>query len=222
MVKEVKLSFALNLALACVVLAWKSVANFFGTGLAFVAVAVLCALLLIVFCTNINAKNRTADLFILACVFTAVQFLMFFVLEINAANISSGAVEGFGHFQNFVSVLAIFYFIYVVFRWVTEINGTKVVFVERMLGVPKREKKVKKAKELSNGSLMEKPNKQELKQGGVEQSELMREENVLAREENEFGMPHGQEQTAQTSSVQQIEVVVPSQTRRFDEEDSEN
>jgi hypothetical protein len=69
--------------------------------------------------------------------------------------------------------LYIFYFciiieIYIAFRFITESKNVKIGFVETILG-NKQSKKEKKSKELSNGSLEEKPN-------NIEKQEIETEE----------------------------------------------
>ena len=206
MSKNLKLSFILNFALACVVIAFKSFSTFFGLGLAFVAVLVLFTGVLILLCLDKLCKTRTLDLFIISAVFTALELIIFFVLEINASNVTSSAIKGFGGFQSGVSVLAVFYFVYVVFRIVTELKGNRVTFVEKMLNKTPKPKEPKKAKELTNGSLMEKPKNKEKEQSTAQTTEKPNE-NLT------------NETTSRTNSVLQTEVVVKS---NFNDEHSEN
>lgn len=58
----------------------------------------------------------------------------------------------------FISILALIYLVYVIFRFILDLKDIKVGFIETMLGNKERTKKIKTAKELSNGSLEEKPN----------------------------------------------------------------
>ena len=62
---------------------------------------------------------------------------------------------------NVIAALAFLFLAYAIFRLVCEINGTKVGFVEVMLGNKKVQKKERQPKELSNGSLADKPKKNE-------------------------------------------------------------
>ena len=60
-----------------------------------------------------------------------------------------------------IACLALLFLGYTIFRLVCEINGKKVAFVEALLG-GKPAKKERQSKELSNGSLDDKPKKNEI------------------------------------------------------------
>ena len=113
--------------------------------------------------------------------------------------------KGFNVYQSVISFLSLIFFVYFIFRLICEVKGKQFVFIETMLGNSKREKKVKKAKELSNGSLMEKPSKNrqlgetsnfanvqhtqtqpEQPKPVFEQNELDSEQNELDSEQNKF------------------------------------
>lgn len=160
MSKNLRLYFVLTFALACVVIAWKSLSvSLFGSGVNFVAMLILLAVMLMLICTDKEVKTRTRDLFVVSAVFTFLELILFLVVEIFNTELSTGTIKGFNVYQSVLSFLGLIYFVYIVFRFICEVKGKKIGFVEVLLGNVKREKKVKKAKELTNGSLMEKPNK---------------------------------------------------------------
>lgn len=157
MVKNLRLYYILTFALAGVVVAWKSLAvSLCGIGTNFVLVLVLAALMLMLLCTDGEVKTRVRDLFVVSAGFVALELIPFLVFEI-FNNTNAGTAKGFNVYQSIISFFGLVFFAYVVFRFICEINGKKIKFVEILLGNVKREKKVKKAKELTNGSLMEKP-----------------------------------------------------------------
>ena len=97
-------------------------------------------------------------MFVVSAVFTFLELILFLVVEIFNTELSAGTIKGFNVYQSVLSFLGLIYFAYIVFRFICEVKGKKFNFIEIILGNVKREKKVKKAKELTNGSLMEKPN----------------------------------------------------------------
>ncbi len=160
MSKNLRLFYVLTFVLVGVVMAWKSLAaNLFGVGVNFVVMLVLLSVMLMLLCSVAEVKSRSVDMFVISCVFTGLEFIEFLVLEIFNINLTTGTIKGFNIYQSVLSFLAVIYFAYVVFRFICEVKGKQVAFVETLLGHNKREKKEKKAKELTNGSLMEKPNK---------------------------------------------------------------
>ena len=160
MQKNLKLYYILTFVLVGVVLAWKTLsATFLGAGVNFVAMLVLLAIMLMFICTDKFVKSRTRDLFIVSSVFAGLELIVFLVLEIFNTNLTYNTLKGFNIYQSVISFLGLIFFAYVVFRFICEVKGKTFAFVETLLGNNKREKKIKKAKELTNGSLMEKPNK---------------------------------------------------------------
>lgn len=160
MAKNLRLYYIFTFVLVGVAIAWKSLAaSLFGVGVNFVIMLVLLACMLMLICSDKETRSRTMDLFVLSCVFVFFELISFLVLEIFNIEFSSGLVKGFSVYQSVISFLALIYFAYIVFRLICEMRGKRVVFIEVLLGNIKRERKPKKAKELTNGSLMEKPNK---------------------------------------------------------------
>lgn len=172
MAKNLKMTFILFMCLAGVVMAFKTLVIFFsGAGIAFVALLGLLGTLCFL-CKDAEVRRRVLDIFIIACVLVALEFFTYFIIDI----LTKGYARGLNVYQSVVSVLAIIYFAYIIFRWVMEGKGAKVSFIESMLGNRKTEKKPKKAKELTNGSLMEKPNKKHVEESSnfssIEQTEV--------------------------------------------------
>lgn len=237
MSKNIKLSFIYSFALACVIIAFKSISSIVGLGVAFVAVLVLFSCSLILVCIDKLSKTRTFDLFIISAIFTAVEFLIFFVVEINSNIVTADAIKGFGVFQNVVSVFALVYFFYIVFRIITELKGNRISFVEKLLNRNQKPKEPKKAKELTNGSLMEKPNKnkeselRETKDKKETETKLSTEndKNVQSEDKvqndakpfvpNAAGTNNFNYNANKTNSISQTEVVVKS---NFNDEHIEN
>ncbi len=158
MAKNLKLFFVLAFAFTGISIAWSSLASsFLGVGVNFVAMAVIFAVVLLFFCSDKDLRVRVKDMFIVAAVLLALEFIVFVVTGLFDFELSVGAIKAFRIIQNVISVLALLFFAYITFRMIAEAKGTKIHFVELMLGTEKKEKKVKKAKELSNGTLLEKP-----------------------------------------------------------------
>ena len=172
MSKNLKLSFIFTFVLFAVCLAWTSLANFFsGVGVNFVIMLALCLALLVIVLVDKQTKSRIMDLFIVCVVFLVLESVVYFALEFGSSSYSYLTLEaGVGQsniftamhiYQNVISVLAFLFLAYAVFRLIYEIKGYRFAFVEVLLGNQKVQKKERQAKELSNGSLEEKPNKTE-------------------------------------------------------------
>ncbi len=157
MTKNLKLSFILYLAFFAVVIAFNALMAFFsGAGVAFVGLVGLVTTMLILIFVDKHVFNRTKDLFVLICILTIFEFLVYFVLDFRIGNENTWRV--FLGMQNVLSFIALLCFAYTVFRLLMEIKEIKIGFVEFILGNPTREVKPKKAKELTNGCLEDKPN----------------------------------------------------------------
>lgn len=163
MIKEMKLSFALLAIFSAIIMAWKTLMNFFsGAGLNFVALLTLMVILLLIILKNKNVKNRIMDMFVVASVLTLMEFIVYIPFEFGVD--SYNVYKGFLEYQNVITFMSILFFAYIAFRFVTEYLNKKIGFVEFILGnkTSNSESKVikeKKNKELENGSLEEKPNK---------------------------------------------------------------
>lgn len=177
--KNLKISFILMLVFTSIVIAWWTLIAFFGgVGLNFVALIAIISALLILMLNDSFVKSRTKDMFIIACVFAVLELIFFVTIEFGYDILN--VIRGFKIYQTIISVLGILFFIYIIFRLITEIKGIKVGFVEIMLGNNKRTKKIKTAKELSNGSLEEKPNKKH-----SAENEVQTEENIIITDDTE-------------------------------------
>lgn len=158
MTKNLKTSFILYMIFYCVIIAWATLAMFFGgVGVNFVALIVVLGLLLSIKLTDAHVSNRTKEMFWASVAFAAVEFLLYFFIEFGIARGKFFFVLDI--FQHIFTGIALFVFAYIIFRYITEMKGVRITFVEIMLGNEKPVKKVKSNKELTNGSLEDKPNK---------------------------------------------------------------
>lgn len=157
MSKNLKISYILSMIFAGIIMAWGTISNYFsGVGVCFILLVGILTTLLIFLLTDSFVKSRIKDLFIVTCVFVLLEFFVYFLMEFNLLSID--AMLGMLRYQMFISILALIYLVYVIFRFILDLKDIKVGFIETMLGNKERTKKIKTAKELSNGSLEEKPN----------------------------------------------------------------
>lgn len=159
MSKNLKFSFLICFIISAITIAWHTLSEFFyGTGLSYVAILVGVALFLFIILLDKYAFNRTRDLFTMCCVLAILESFVFFPCEFGACSDPDVAIVFF-NLQNVFTVIGLLFFVYVVFRLITEAKNIRISFVETLLGNEKvvKVKKEKKSKELSNGSLEEKP-----------------------------------------------------------------
>ena len=155
MKKELKLSYILFFVFSAILLAFKTLSVFFGgVAINFVALLGIAFAVLLVGLKDKETFKRIRDLFIVACVFCGLELIIYIACEFG----SGETLSGFSIYQNIISILGIFYLMYTCVRFALEYTNTKVNFIEIMLGCEKRKPKEKKAKELTNGSLLDKPN----------------------------------------------------------------
>ncbi len=175
MTKNLKLSYILTLIFAAVVVAWSTLSSFFtGVGINFLVLLGIFCVLLFTILTDKHVLARIKDVFIMLSVLLALEFIVFLVFEFGMVSVPANVelyevmgvssktlatFKGFCIFQNVISVFGILVFAWTLFRFLTDNQNIKISFVEAMLGNNKAEKKERKSKELSNGSLEEKPNK---------------------------------------------------------------
>ena len=179
--KNLKLSFILFILAAAIIVAWRTLQKFFsGVGLNFVAQLIIVALLIGLAINNKYIYNRIKDLFFTLCFLTLLELIVYFAFEFAIKTVDIGFLV----YQNILSVLGILFLCYTMFRFITESKEVKIGFIEFILGNGKPAKQPKKAKELTNGTLEEKPNsvkedvlseKQTIKTEDVEISELSEE-----------------------------------------------
>lgn len=159
MSKNVKLSYILFFIFSAVLIAWNTLASFFGgVAINFVGIVGLTFVVTLLSFSNKEVFCRIKDLFFIACGFCVLELIIYFAFEFGWNNFDS--LKGFIVYQNILSALGMLFFAYISFRFVCEVKNKKIKLIEIMLGNEKRTIKVKKAKELSNGCLEEKPNKQ--------------------------------------------------------------
>lgn len=160
MSKNLKLSYVLLLVFTAIIVSFRTLLNFFGgVGLSFVALFTILTVLLYLLLTDEYVKNRIKDMFIIVCVFVFFEFMIYIVFEFGVSNVS--VIRAFLIMQNVLTALGLIFLCYVFMRMFLDLKGVKLSFIEIMLGNEKRNKTPKKAKELTNGSLEEKPNKKQ-------------------------------------------------------------
>ena len=164
MSKNLKMSYIFAFVLTLTVIAWKSLYRFFdGVGINYMIVLVMIALMLCIILGDNETYSRFKDIFVFSCVFAIFETVVYFPYEFGACK--NARVETvFFNFQNVFTFLGFLFIAYIAFRLIAEAKNIKFHFIEVMLGSEERyakapkEQKVKKAKELSNGCLEEKPN----------------------------------------------------------------
>jgi len=173
MTKNLKFTFLFSFIISIITIAWHTLSNFFGgVGLNYVAILVLVASMLFIILFDNHAYARSKDLFFVSCAFAFLETIVYFPCEFGGCQDASVAGVFF-NFQNVYAVLGLIFLVYIVFRFITESKNIRISFVEFILGNGSnvKEKKVKIAKEFSNGSLEEKPNT------------IANEENIIISEE---------------------------------------
>jgi len=160
MSKNLKLSYILLFVFSAILIAFRTLTSFFGgVAINFVALMGLVFVILMLSFKDKSLMKRIADLFVIACAFCVMELIIYFACEFgHGENLS-----GFIIYQNIISFLGFLFLAYLYVRFIFEMKDKKIKFVEIMLGNEKRQVKVKtkKAKELSNGSLEDKPNKKQ-------------------------------------------------------------
>ena len=153
--KNLKISYILLFIFSGILLAWPTLSNFFGgVGINFVAILGITFAISALCFLDKDAFKRIKDLLFVACGFCLLELIIYFACEYGYGEI----LEGFIIYQNIISFLGILFLAYICFRFITEIKNIRISFIEVMLGNEKRvRKEKKKSKEISNGSLEEKP-----------------------------------------------------------------
>lgn len=159
MSKKVKLSYILALVMFGITIAWNTLAGFFnGVGLNYVAMLGIISILIFWLVTEKEVRSRVLEIIIALATFLVLETICYFVFEFGLCSTYECA-RGFQIYQHVISVLAILCFAYTMVRFLLDFKGIKVHCFEVMLGNEKRVKKVKESKEISNGSLSAKPNR---------------------------------------------------------------
>ena len=157
MTKNLKLSYIFMFAFSTILIAWQTLSNFFGgVAINFIALLGLVFATLLISFTDKDLMKRVRDLFFIACGFCVLELIVYFACEFGYGE----SLKGFIVYQNIISFLGILFLAYIYFRFTCEFLNKKFKFIEIILGNIKPTPKPKKAKELTNGSLEDKPNKQ--------------------------------------------------------------
>lgn len=156
MSKNLKTTYILFFIFSAILVAWKTLSNFFG-GVAINCVALIGLVFVVslLSCKDKEIFARIKDLLIISGVFCVLELVIYFSHEFGYGEI----IKGFEIYQNIVSFCGLLFLIYVGFRFTTDFLNKKIKFIEILLGNEKPSQKQKKAKELTNGSLEDKPNK---------------------------------------------------------------
>ena len=181
MSKNLNLSYILFFVFSAILIAFKTLTSFFG-GVA-INIMALIALVFVVLTISFKDKElmkRIRDLFLIACAFCVLELVIYFACEFGYGE----TLLGFSVYQNIISFLGILFLAYIYFRYSMELLNKKIKFIEILLGNEKRSAKPKKAKELSNGCLEEKPNcKQENNEEKPNNEESEKEETIIIETE---------------------------------------
>ena len=159
MTKNIKVSYILFFVFSAILIAWNTLMNFWsGVAINFVGIVGLTFTVGFLSIKDKDSFKRIKDLFFIACGFCLLELIVYFAFEFGWDN-DFNTLKGFLIYQNILSGLGMLFFAYIAFRFICEANNKKIKFIEIMLGNEKRSVKAKKAKEVSNGCLEEKPNK---------------------------------------------------------------
>lgn len=193
MSKNLKLSYILLFIFSAIVIAWNTLRNFFGgVALSFVGLVGLLFVVLLLILKDKELFKRIKDVFFIACVFCILEIIVFIPFEFSTVSFDYSQkgyeiLKGFAIYQNVLIFIGILFFAYISFRFITEHLGKKIKFIEIMLGNEKRTikaKKVKASKEISNGTLEDKPNnKNNEKESSNNVEETLTEDEVVIIEE---------------------------------------
>jgi len=155
MSKNLKLTYILFFVFSAVIISWTTLTAFFsGVAINFIGLIALLFVIMLISYSEKGLSSRIKDLLIVAGAFCLLELVMYFACEFGHGE----TLKGFIVYQNIISFLGLLFFAYIAFRFTMEFRGKKIKFVEILLGNQKITKKPKKAKEVSNGSLEEKPN----------------------------------------------------------------
>ena len=180
MSKNLKLNFILSIVFVSIILAWNTLMHFFwGAGVNFVALfLIMCAMTFIVIGDKF-VRSRWMDVFCLLGLLFVLEIPVYFGVEF-----SEIVAHGWFTYQNVISIITFFVTIYMIFRLFLEIKNIRFKFIEVILGNEKFSRYPKRAKELSNGTLEDKPGT--INQASVEiaSEEEKQTEEVVVNQEN--------------------------------------
>lgn len=168
MIKNLKFAYIMLFVYTIIVTTFKTLTAFLGgVGLNFVALLIIGFILMMICIKDTNVLKRIWDMLIFAGLILLLELIIFFACEFGY-----GLYEkGFAIFQNVISIIGFFLLFYIGFRFALDYFDKKLKFIEIMLGNEKIQKKTKKTKEVTNGSLLEKPNKSQIEETEEKQPE---------------------------------------------------
>ncbi len=166
--KDLKISYILFFIFSGILIAWKTLSNFLGgVAINFVALLGLTFVIVVMSFNNKSLLRQVIDLFIASCVFCVLELVIYFACEFGYGEF----LLGFYVYQNIISFLGILFAAYICFRFLVKYTNKKIKFIEIMEGNEKRKPKEKKTKELSNGSLEDKPNNKTIEEQTSQETE---------------------------------------------------
>ena len=159
MIKNLKLTYILLAIFAAITMAFKTLTSFFGgVGLNFVAMLAIAFVIMLIALKDRQVAKNCWDMYVLSGVLLFMELIMYFACEYG----NGLFIKGFWTYQNVIAFIGFLVLAYICFRFTMKFLNKKLRLIEIMLGNEKRVKKEKKAKkEVSNGSLLEKPNHKE-------------------------------------------------------------
>lgn len=182
MFKNLKLTYILFFVFSTIVIAWKTLSTFFGgVALNFVALVALVFVVSLLAHKDKDVFKRVKDLLIVSGVFCILELVIYFSHEFGHGE----RIFGFEVYQNVISFLGILFLFYIGFRFTTDLFGKRIKFIEVMLGNEKITRKQKKTKELTNGSLEEKPNNKTEENSNLNNEQNTEEETTVVIETEE-------------------------------------
>ncbi len=153
MSKNLKLNFILSIVFVSIILAWNTLMRFFvGVGVNFVALFLIVSVLAFIVVGDKYVRTRWMDVFCLLTLLFVMEIPVYFGIEF-----SKVIAQGWFTYQNVISIITFFVTMYMLFRLFLEIKNIRFKFIEVILGNEKISRGPKRAKELSNGALEDKP-----------------------------------------------------------------
>lgn len=190
--KKVNLTLIFSLILFGIGIAYKSIAIYFGGilapygsfGIPFVAVLVFSVLILIYSFKNAKNRRRLLDILILTAISLIFALVAYCSTEwVSQLEVNIKDIKFVNEWCIAYSIFSSIFFIYALLRYISEISDKKWTFFEIILGLKKVENKTKisekynrQPKEVMNGDLEQKPNKE------VENNEVKEEKEPEVKE----------------------------------------
>lgn len=156
MQKNLKISFILLLVFSSMVVAFEQIVSLLhGFSLAYIAEVIISAVLLYFVVRDVPTSSRMKDMYGISFLFLVWETFLFF-----SVSIFSWYPKALYILNKIVVVLALGFIVFILFRLYCELTHKRFSFIEVVLGNERRAKKA--SKELSNGSLAEKPKRTKL------------------------------------------------------------